>query len=961
MRRNEFHRPALALSLLASGWLCGCQLPPASDLQVWAAEPDRLLFPDTPAPGSNDVFDASRPRIVLRGAVNESVAFQLVVRSRIAGDAVTGIAVSELKTNEASIPPKIATAYRQEWVRVDSYPAWYYQRTPNQRAIREYADPLIPLTGGSTAVPAVLRSDRNTLFWVDLRIPAGTLPGTYAGYLEVQVSAKAPWQIPIELTVLPFALPDARHVVALVPMSWATLVAHHMQRDGKPYRPQRLSSDDPLRQQAVKLLDITFRLLHEHRCDGVLTDLYPLRRPGRDDRTEFDWGDYDSLVEAYLQGSAFDDRVPVPVWPLPVDDRMPNPAGYGGVESPKYAQAVREMASAAVTHFRRRGWLDRHVCLLGMSASHCGDEYDWYQVVGRTFRTADEMLRLWCDLPPQPMAPFGWYRHPFVDLGNLVNTWCPPVRYADPTVFSRLRNAGCRIWWQPDHPPYSGSLALVSPPSHIRSIAWQAFRWASDAIWLNGAADWPTDPPESPAALLGNATATTAWLLYPGRPFGLEYPIPSIRLKRLQLGLQDAEYLWLLRQQDRPAIASLVAESLFAFGGTTAYGEHHADGRAHGWAGDPAMWRLGRDLLAAELGRAAAGQPPEAFEQFRQRLEWQRFLAGTRRTLAWVNGIRMREEAAGNERLVRVEATVCVLNQTTRQVVARAECTPLPAGWEALVEAPRFDVPPGQSATRTLSFRTAAADFGTLDSDGLARLPIVLSGEDQPRIEASGRLAAIDAHRFDRPVVVDGRLDEWPIGIDNVAADFVLVGAQDVPKPSLDKPDRPSQATRVFVGYDADHLYFAFNCLEQQPELRETAQTNYVRYEQMTPVGEDLVEIVFDPGGAAIGPGDLYHLVVKANGAVIAERGFGCRPPIGPHQPWPAEVRASVDARSLPDRWLAEIALKWSSFGPDIKRYAWWGINFARLESRLGEYSTWSGARWNVYTPTTLGNLHIRW
>jgi hypothetical protein len=938
--------------------LSGCQLPSrTTGLGLWAAESDQLLFPDTARQRDNDVFSESQGRVSLAGGVNETVAFQLVVPGRSPADAVVSLKLSDLSGTAGWIAAQNIALYREAFVRVDSSPAWFYQRTPYRRATREYPDVLVPVAAGSTALPAEATADRNVVFWIDVHVPPGTAAGTYTGQLVVQTRSQARAQLTVELEVWPFALPDTPHVVAVAPLRWATLVAHNLERDGKPYRPQRLVSDDPLRPQALAVLDATFRLLRAHRCNGLVTDLYPLRQTTADGQMQIDWVDYDTVASAYLDGSTFEDRVPLPVWALPVDEQHPPPAAYGGPNSRRYSEAVRETVQACLAHFQQRGWLDRHVMLLFASAGHLGDEYASYQAMAKTFRAAGQGVRLWCDLPAQSMEPFGWAGHPFIDLGKLVGVWCPPARFADPATLSAIRKGGGRSWWQPDRPPYSGSLAIVSPPVDVRSIPWQAARWSSDAVWLGGAADWPFEPVAGGAAQRVDADAT--WLLYPGRPYGLDAPVPSIRLKRLRDGLQDAEYLWLLRQQRRPAVADLVADSLFAFGGAGAYGENYADGRAHGWVRDPAMWRLGRQLLAAEIQRAAAGESAEEPDQFRQRLEWQRFLAGTRRVLAWCNGVRVRGEADAGPLAARIEADVSVLNQASRAAQAQMDCGSLPAGWKVLTQAPRFDVPPGQVARRSLAIQAAAIDYDAIDRTGLMSLPVFLDGGAGNRMETPARMALLDAQRIGRPITVDGNLEDWPPGLGNVAGDFVLVGGQDVPKTGDGKPDRPSQGTLAFVCYDDDSLYIAFNCEEQHVDQREIAQTNFVRYEGMTPIGEDLVEVLFDPGATAVGPGDLYHLVVKANGAVVTERGIGCRPPIGAHRNWPADVRVGIKAASGADRWFVEVQVRRDSFGGDARRRPYWGINFARLESRLGEYSTWSGARWNVYTPTTLGNLHI--
>ena len=940
--------------------VAGCQMPGRTALPgVWAAEPDQLLFPDAPRQQDNDVFSESRGTITLAGAVNETVDFQLVIPGRSPADAVTEIALTDLAGKGGSIPAASATFYREAYVRVDSYPAWFYQRTPYRRAPREYPDILLPVVPGGTALPADLVPDRNVVFWIDLHIPPGTPVGTYSGQLRVRTRSQAAAQLAVELEVWPFALPDTPHVVAVAPLSWSTLVAHHLQRDGKPYRPQRLVSDDPLRPAALAVIDAAFRLLRTHRCNGLLTDLYPLRQVTADGQTRIDWTDYDTAVSAYLDGSAFEDRVPLPLWALPLDDRFPSPGAYGEAGSRRYAEALRQTADACITHFRQRGWLDRSVTLLLASAAHEGDEYAAYETLAGIFHAAGAGMRLWCDLPAQSMAPFGWAGHPFVDLRKRVGLWCPPARFVDPTALSSFRAAGGQSGWQPDRPPYSGSLALVSPPVDVRSIPWQASRWSSDLLWLPGAADWPAEPVAAGGPT--GAAAEVSWLLYPGRVAGLDAPVPSIRLKRLRDGLQDAEYLWLLRQQRRPAVADLVASSLFAFGGSDAYGETYADGRAYGWIHDPAMWRLGRQLLAQELKRAAAQEPAEEFEQFRQRLEWQRFLTATRRVLGWCDGVRVRSRGDAGSGMVRIDATVSMLNQTSHPEAAQSDCSRLPRGWDVASPAPRFDVPPGQIAKRTFAIHAAVIEPDGFGNTGVMTLPVFLDRGGGNRIGTPGRFAMLHAQRLKRPVTIDGSLEDWPPGLGNVAGDFVLVGAQDVPKTGAGRPDRPSQGTLVFVCYDEDSIYLAFNCEEPLPDQRETAQTNFIRYEGTAPVGEDLVEVLFDPAAAATGPGDLYHLVVKANGAVVTERGIGCRPPIGAVRPWPAGAKAAVDAKGRPDRWFVEICVPWASFGPEAKKQPWWGINFTRLHARTGEYSTWSGARWNVYTPTTLGNMYVSW
>jgi len=96
--------------------------------------------------------------------------------------------------------------------------------------------------------------------------------------------------------------------------------------------------------------------------------------------------------------------------------------------------------------------------------------------------------------------------------------------------------------------------------------------------------------------------------------------------------------------------------------------------------------------------------------------------------------------------------------------------------------------------------------------------------------------------------------------------------------------------------------------------------------------------------------------VVKANGAVVSERGVPCLAPVAACSAWPANVIAAVGEQTHPDGWTVEIRIPLSSLG---ERAAVCGFNVARYQPRLGEYASWSGARRHLYSPRTLGNLRL--
>jgi hypothetical protein len=134
------------------------------------------------------------------------------------------------------------------------------------------------------------------------------------------------------------------------------------------------------------------------------------------------------------------------------------------------------------------------------------------------------------------------------------------------------------------------------------------------------------------------------------------------------------------------------------------------------------------------------------------------------------------------------------------------------------------------------------------------------------------------------------------------------------------------------------------------------ARRSIVDYEDLRPAGDDLVELLIDPTGAATLSDDLYHLVIKSTGDPVFERGVGVSPPIGNVAPWPGR-RPDYAVSMGEGGWTAELAIPLSSLGPEAMRSGVWGVNVARLEPQRGEYSDWARAPRYCYDARSMGNL----
>lgn len=962
------HRPILRPplipgSLLPLAWmvLAGCadlpRLPALGGgrIDLWAASDAVTIFPNAIPEWENEVFSQAARVIRLDAAVHETVAFQLVLSTPDRHATVRSVDLGGLRGGSATLPVECVRFYRQVRVPLEDYPAWYLRLTPNLRERREFPDVLVPLSAPRGALPIQVEQGRSEALWGEIQVPTGTEAGTYRGSLRLAAAGQAPLEYELVLTVRPFALPLARHLPVLAGLRTRELISGHLELNGRPYAPDRISAEDPLYEKSLAVITATIALLHEHRCAPMPLDLRPLRQVGSDGRWALNWSIYDQLVRGWLDGSAFADRIAVPLWPLPVDGQFPPPQAHNGVGSSAYQAALREHIAQCVAHFEQRGWLDRHFVWFPSSESDRRRQYEWFQWLAVQTEQADRRVRLACPLTPASMEPFGWVHDPFIDLTRSISIWSPPASLADQAELARQRATGKRTWFRPDRPPFAGSLSICAPATDARSLPWMAYRFGCEAMILEAVNDWPAA--DEAATGVGEGV-----LIWPGKAYGLEQPVPSIRLKRLLRGLQDYEYLWLLERNRRPAIAARIAEDVCPFGGTQCYGEHLLDGRPNGWAQDPVAWTLARRLMAQELADAiAADESPgriagegNSTARFEQQIEWARLTESVRRVRLDIEGVRLHVTGADPAAPLHMGVQALIHNATSESVTATLTLPEMPGSWS--VDGPPASIhalPPGGMIRQWLKLRSPGLMTGP---EGFLPITMALQGDDARLAAEPVRVCLLMSQRITRSPVIDGRLDDWPLGTTNVAGDFVLMGTQDVPKTGRASPDRPTQPTLAFVCDDSQYLYIAFNCQDDRIRERLISRSNAVHYDELWPAGEDLVEVLLDPSGRAVDAGQLYHIVVKANGAVITERGAACLAPVARHEPWSAGIVAAIDDRTQPDRWTVEIRIPWTALGP---RSPVWGINFARLTARLGEYSCWTGGRRFFYSPAGLGNIRL--
>ncbi len=944
----------LALILAAAG---GCLAPTArQSLSVWIVSAGHQLAAGSSPLLENEVYSASGGSVRLTAAINETVAFQIGLRTTRPPAGPYNIQISDLSGPAGTLAARSAVSiYRAHYVRVEHFRSWYPEHAGRPATPTFFPDILVPWGAPRGGGPLKLEEARNELIWVDIRVPPTTEPGEYLGRVSLYGgSAGNPvFTSVIRLRVVPVALPGPRNLPLICRVDPRDLLSEHLRWPSAAAEETRLLADAPSHLAPVRLVRATMAMFHEHRATPVLWASFPKFRLAGDRAVEVEWGPYDELVGGWIDGDAFADRVGLALWPVPASLNYPNAERNGGLSSPRYARLLATYLAECRRHFAERGWLERSFVRLCPPAALTPDAVADVRRVGGIIRQSESGLPLVAHLPARSLRGLGWRNATPIEL-PAVDIWAPRAMWYEPEAMQRERGLGRRTWLLPDHPPYSGSLAVEAPPADARVLAWQAYRYDAQAIWVEHAAEFAV----SESARSSGRPRPRETLIYPGKPYGLlDRPVPSIRLKRLRQGLQDFELLRLLERRGKRLLARRIAEQVVRWACTDACVDNLLTCRSAGWPDDGRAIAMARGLLLQELVNEFNPEEAGAAWQIAELASWGRLMNQAERVRPELRGVRLASDADH----LRLRASVGLSNPTDRTLRGRWQLVTPPVGWRQ-PDPLMTTLPANAQKTATVELVLSGLAYNT---DGIYSFELRFDTDAMGAFAVPARLAVAACPYVEKPPTLDGDLSDWIMPLNNAAGDFLLCHGRRAGLP----PERvrtPTLRTQAFFCMDDEHLYVAVRCTLKEGEPPLWQADNTVPIDGAVPWGQDVVEILIDPrGSAAPGPragrnlpgttSDPYILQIKPNGVLLAHKGCRTDPPMGAYEPWQCGARAKVRVR--PEAWVVELSLPLTALGPDALRNRIWGFNVTRLDARRGEYSSWSGTRGHRYTPRSMGNL----
>lgn len=528
---------------------------------AWAVGDGEKVFRNDenhPSKNGNNIWDGNAIR--LKGLYNEVLAFQLIIEAEKTGVKAVEISVTapvERKTGKVIGgttlkygPQGTIEVFSEHYLNVTNatHPNWFYGSAASapKKMTGWIPDALIPedampgMGGFPLNIPAVENKDKhfhdhlsqNQGFWIDIHMPRDQKnfpPGVYYGSVKVLQAGATCKEFPLELTLLPFYLPEENQTNVWLYSS-----------DLKPYFPD-------MSQENIDNM-IKFEA-HRHRVNmsgGFSVNTAPFNRERMDQ------------YKAYLDGSAF------------TPGNGYNGPGEGTGEK---IFPIAMYGGNALGNTEAEVWRESDLWVSWFNKNAPEIKYFWYII----------------DEPGPAVFPWimersGWLKnnpgigktlpvfttsHFQEALSEHIDIWAA-YDGVDLEKLPSIKKKGGDYWFYNGNRPRIGSVILEGAAVDYRVNSWILYKYGISQWFVWETTHWKHNH-QGPKGNLhqnifikpltfinddmefGNGDGV---LFYPGRmPFypeqdrGLNQLLPSIRLKNIRRGQQDAAIMWMAEQK----------------------------------------------------------------------------------------------------------------------------------------------------------------------------------------------------------------------------------------------------------------------------------------------------------------------------------------------------------------------------------------------------------------------------
>lgn len=512
----------------------------SGDVTVWAAPDVQKIRPDDPVESENIVWSAQEGQVRVAGAGNEHVPFQVVITTPVPEgyepEAADGFFIESTDlTSEQG-----GTIARDQ---IDFYLEHYVLVYAKSSPIGEtgyWPDALVPIREPFD-MEAEFGVVQNRPIWVDLSIPSDTPAGTYTGTITVTKDGQSLQTLDLEVTVYDFTLPDQTHLVTYINTSRGRLASFY----------DMSSSSDEIE----RLTQTYYDYLYANRMEPWFNDpLEPeLHVSGGEIQVTFDEERYQHYMNVLNTK-----RVLLEAYPSALERQLD-----GDPFSSDTRQKISAYLSQVESYFERNGWQDRLVFNSPIDEPNTEEEYERTRQWGQLVHAAtDGVPFLSTETPVADDPDWGTLRDDvdnFSVHGNSLNR--PVVKEA---IREEQTEGGEITWYISCDQGYPQPNYFIDAPAMDPvMVPWITARYGMDGILYWATTHWSDTPNpwRDPVSFNsgyfcsgGYTLNGEGYLFYPGdsaeeftgQP-DVEGPVSSIRFELLREGIEDYEYLWMLR------------------------------------------------------------------------------------------------------------------------------------------------------------------------------------------------------------------------------------------------------------------------------------------------------------------------------------------------------------------------------------------------------------------------------
>jgi hypothetical protein len=466
--------------------------------------------------------------IQLSSARGGYVSFQVVIQS--------DTACNECKLTIESTQP------------VEVYREWFHLNTPDKHY---YPDALIPIHlpyGFQMPDPEnAIQGQKVRAFWVDVWIAPDTKPGIYRGRARL-VDGATRKAVPFVISVSSARIP-AHDVLNMDSNSYG---------DGwlQAQYPKALAGSGRAKEEEqFHLIQQYYRMFYENRGiyhvlgyghSGYVDPGFAPELAGTGTEKHIvSWDKFDRLFGPVLDGSAFNGTrrgpQPIPFMYMPINPEWP--ANYLWWGEPGYQAEFTNVVGEMERHFREKGWTTtKFEVFFNQKKRYKGFEWDGDEV---RFPKDDAYFLVYHDLLMNSLpkttpvhfvmrADTSWtMQQQMHRLKGAIGLWCA--------------SGGMFTWYQDELPELKqqGDIVWIyggTPPVQAVSSSMTADPLRAWIFGVDGFVRWlAVSPGPTPFHALSDGGTET--LVYSGERFGIEGPIPSIRLKLQRNTVQDLDLL----------------------------------------------------------------------------------------------------------------------------------------------------------------------------------------------------------------------------------------------------------------------------------------------------------------------------------------------------------------------------------------------------------------------------------